>query len=232
MDISLNYHATGHGEALVLLHGNGEDYTYFSRQVEPFSTHYRVIAVDTRGHGRSPRGTAPFTLEQFAEDLKQLLDQLDIQRCHLLGFSDGGNIALLFALKYPHYVNRLIINGANLHPSGMKWQIHLPIVLQWAAFRLLCAVNPNNQKWVQRYELLVLMATQPHIDCAHLAEIAVPTLVVAGTNDMIRTAHTRAIAAAIPGSRVELLPGDHFVARRNWPEFNQLVQDFLADTKR
>ena len=117
MDITLNYAEAGAGFPLVLLHGNGENHTYFKRQMEPFSQQYRVIALDTRGHGKSPRGTAPFTLEQFAGDLKEFLDQRGITKCHLLGFSDGGNIALLFALRYPQYVEKLILNGANLTPE-------------------------------------------------------------------------------------------------------------------
>lgn len=74
MDIRLCCVEAGEGFPLVLLHGNGEDHTYFKRQMGPFSQHFRVIAVDTRGHGESPRGTAPFTLEQFAEDLKDPQD--------------------------------------------------------------------------------------------------------------------------------------------------------------
>ncbi len=66
----LYYKETGEGEPLVLLHGNGEDGSYFSSQISFFRKRYRVIAVDTRGHGRSPRGTAPFTMTQFAKDLK------------------------------------------------------------------------------------------------------------------------------------------------------------------
>ena len=83
MDITLNYVETGEGFPLVLLHGNGEDHTYFKRQMEPFSPKYRVIALDTRGHGESPRGSAPFTLDQFAEDLKEFLDQRGILPCCL-----------------------------------------------------------------------------------------------------------------------------------------------------
>ena len=118
MDIRLCCVEAGEGFPLVLLHGNGEDHTYFKRQMGPFSQHFRVIAVDTRGHGESPRGTAPFTLEQFAEDLKEFLDGRSITRCHLLGFSDGGNIALLFALKYPEYVEKLILD-----PKHIEFQI-------------------------------------------------------------------------------------------------------------
>ena len=224
MDIKLNYVEQGTGFPLVLLHGNGEDHTYFKRQMEPFAPKYRVIALETRGHGQSPRGTAPFTLEQFAEDLKGFLDGMGIERCHLLGFSDGGNIALLFALKYPEYIEKLIVNGANLNPEGLRGDIQLPIVQEWMGLRARAKVEPKVRP---QLELLELMVTQPHIDPASLSALTMPALVVAGKDDMIKEAHTRAIAAAIPGSRLAILPGDHFVARRNADAFNPLVLDFL-----
>ena len=225
MDITLNYVEAGEGFPLVLLHGNGEDHTYFKRQMGPFSDRYRVIALDTRGHGRSPRGTAPFTLDQFAEDLKEFLDRKGIEKCHLLGFSDGGNIALLFALKYPRYVEKLILNGANLSPSGVKLSTQLPIIAGWAVCRVFACFD---QKARRNWELLNLMVTQPHIRAQDLERLAMPVLVAAGEQEMIRESHTRAIAAAIPGSRLAILPGDHFVARRNWQAFNPLVLEFLA----
>ena len=111
---------SGSGQPMVLLHGNGEDSSYFVNQISFFESKYLVIAVDTRGHGSSPRGRGTFTLERFADDLKGFLDRRGLRRIILLGFSDGGNIALIFALKYPGYVDRLILNGANLNPFGMK----------------------------------------------------------------------------------------------------------------
>ena len=72
----------------------------------PFSKHFRVIALDTRGHGRTPRGDAPFTIRQFADDLLAFLDAQGIGKADILGFSDGGNIAMVFALKYPERVIR------------------------------------------------------------------------------------------------------------------------------
>lgn len=101
MDISLYYEKRGAGEPLVLLHGNGEDGSYFLHQMEAFSREFLVYALDTRGHGRSPRGSAPFTISQFAEDLLAFLDEQGLKRVNLLGFSDGGNIALTFALRHP-----------------------------------------------------------------------------------------------------------------------------------
>ena len=226
MDIALNYVEAGEGFPLVLLHGNGEDHTYFKHQMGPFSDRYRVIALDTRGHGRSPRGTAPFTLDQFAQDLKDFLDEKGIERCHLLGFSDGGNIALLFALRHPQSVEKLVVNGANLVPSGVKASTQWLITAGWVTCRALACFS---QKARRNWELLNLMVTQPNIDPRALKALSMP--VTAGEQDMIREDHTRAIAAAIPGSRLAILPGDHFVARQNWQAFNPLVLDFLAGGK-
>ncbi|MEY8402020.1 alpha/beta hydrolase [Oscillospiraceae bacterium 44-34] len=226
MDIQLHYTIAGQGFPLVMLHGNGEDHTYFKHQMAPFSERYQVIALETRGHGQSPRGTAPFTLEQFAEDLKAFLDSREIRRCHLLGFSDGANIALLFALKYPEYVEKLVLNGADLSPSGVKLSIQAPIILGWGLLQVIRRLDKRTQpKW----ELLDLMTTQPHIDPEALSVLPMPTLVVAGKRDMIRDKHTRLIAKSIPDSQLAILPGDHFVARQNWQAFNPVVLDFLSE---
>ncbi len=226
MDIQLHYTIAGQGFPLVMLHGNGEDHTYFKHQMAPFSERYQVIALETRGHGQSPRGTAPFTLEQFAEDLKAFLDSREIRRCHLLGFSDGANIALLFALKYPEYVEKLVLNGADLSPSGVKLSIQAPIILGWGLLQVIRRLDKRAQpKW----ELLDLMTTQPHIKPERLSALTMPVLVIAGDRDMIRERHTWLIARSIPNSRLSILPGDHFVARRNWQAFNPVVLDFLSE---
>ena len=128
MDIELFYTKAGSGPPLLLLHGNGEDGTYFVHQIEEFSRDFTVYAIDTRGHGKSPRGAAPFTISQFADDLLAFMDQQGLAQADILGFSDGGNIALTFALRHPDRVRRLILNGANLDPKGVKPLVQLPIV--------------------------------------------------------------------------------------------------------
>ena len=125
--MQLYYREAGSGEPLILLHGNGEDGSHFADVMKHFASRYRVIAVDTRGHGKSPRGEAPFTIRQFAEDLREFMDQQKIEKANLLGFSDGGNIALIFALQYPERVLRLILNGANLNAEGIKPSVQIPI---------------------------------------------------------------------------------------------------------
>ena len=138
MDVSLHYEERGIGMPLILLHGNGEDLTYFKHQIEHFSKSRRVIAVDTRGHGKSPRGTAPFTLAQFAEDLLRFLNERKLEKADILGFSDGGNIALLFALTHPERVGKLILNGANLSPKGVKAWVQIPVVIGYRIASFFC----------------------------------------------------------------------------------------------
>ena len=220
-----HYIERGQGQPLILLHGNGEDGSYFEHQLREFSRDHRVIAIDTRGHGKSPRGTAPFRIRQFAEDLHSFMQQQGIEKAHLLGFSDGGNIALTFALKYPAMVEKLILNGANLYPEGVKDGVQLPIELEYR-IALMCA--EHSAKAAAEAEMLGLMVNDPHIDPKELAALAVPTLVIAGDDDMIKDEHTRLIAASIPGAVLKIIHGDHFIANACPVPFNAAVREFLA----
>lgn len=225
MDIRPYAQERGTGFPLILLHGNGESGAYFAGQMGPFSERYRVIAVDTRGHGRSPRGEGPFTLDRFAGDLKAFLDERGIKKAHILGFSDGGNIALLFALRYPAMVERLVLNGANLCPAGVEPRVQIPVTLGYYALALPGLMDRGAAK---KRELLRLMVKEPHIDPKSLSQLTMPVLVVAGTHDMIRKAHTEAIAAGLPNPELCFLPGDHFVAAKHPELFNARVLAFLG----
>lgn len=224
MDISHFYTETGTGEPLILLHGNGEDNGYFVHQVEAFSDAFRVIALDTRGHGRTPRGEAPFTIRQFGEDLAGFLDRMFIEKAHILGFSDGANIAMCFASRYPHRVGKLILNGGNLNTKGVKRTVQLPIEIGYRAARLFAK---KSQEAKRSAELLGLMVGQPDLTDEELGRITAETLVIAGTRDIIKERHTRYIAEHIPHARLVFLPGDHFVANRDPAAFNHAVLEFL-----
>ena len=226
MDISLNYYETGRGEPLILLHGNGEDMTYFRNQVDCFAEHFRVISVDSRGHGRTPRGDAPFTIRQFAEDLHDFMNEQQIDRAHILGFSDGGNVAICFALKYPDRVNKLILNGANLYPAGVKAAFQIPTTLEYYCLKLFGAKTEEDY---ERRELLGLMVRDPYIKPRELRSLTMPTLVIAGERDLIRESHTKLIHRMIPNSRLAILPGDHGVAALNPNAFNAEVLEFLLN---
>ena len=228
MDIKHAYIEKGSGAPLILLHGNGESKEYFEYQIPYFAKDYRVIALDTRGHGGTPKGTKPFKLWQFAEDLKDFMEVKGIDKADILGFSDGGNIAVLFALKYPEKVDQLILNGANIFPEGLAEPGYSKIL---AAYERNKAALPEHPEKQDRFDMLALMVEEPKIDPKELAALTMPVLVIAGTEDMITEEHTRLIADSIPGAELVFLEGTHFVAHEKPAEFNEVVGTFLKKQK-
>ena len=214
----------GDGPPLLLLHGNGEDGSYFARQLDHFSAFRTVYALDTRGHGQSPRGDAPFTMAQFARDLLDFMDGQGIEKADVLGFSDGGNIALTFALAHQERVERLVLNGANLDPSGVKHSVHIPIVLGYKMASLFKAPKARANA-----EMLGLMVNDPRIDAKELSALAMPVLVVVGSKDMLKAAHSRLIADSLPNGRLVTMEGDHFIANKQPGPFNRAVLEFLKE---
>ena len=223
-DIQLHYIEQGQGAPLMLLHGNGENISYFEYQIPFFSKNYRVIAIDTRGHGQSPRGNKPFTIEQFAEDLHDFMDEKNIEKAILLGFSDGGNIALEFALKYPERINRMIVDGANLFPSGVRPLYQWPIEI---GYRIAKLFSKKSEEASRNAEMLGLMVNDPHIEPTELAKLTMPILVIAGTKDMIKESHTKLIYKSLPNAKLVFIEGDHFIAHRRPDDFNAAVEKFL-----
>ncbi len=223
-DINLYYTKTGNGKPLILLHGNNEDQEYFCNQIPVFAKHYQVLAIDTRGHGKSQRGNSQFTIRQFAEDLKCFMETHNIEKAHILGFSDGGNIALIFAMKYPEKVEKLVLCGANLNPKGVKYWTQKPTDISYAIFN---RFSGGNEYFKKRAEMLRLMVVDPNILVEDLGKIQSETLVIAGTRDMIKTKHTKAIADAIPNSKLAFVEGNHFMAKHNPISFNNKVLAFL-----
>ena len=223
-DIQLHFKEQGEGQTLILLHGNGENCDYFEHQIQYFSNQYHLFAIDTRGHGQSPRVDQPFTIKQFAEDLHDFMDEKGIEKAILLGFSDGGNIALTFGLKYPERIDKLILNGANLFPSGVKPLYQWPIEI---GYRIAKLFSKKSEQAKHNAELLGLMVKEPHIDPTDLARLTMPVLVIAGTKDMIKEFHTKLIYKSLPNAQLNIIEGDHFVANKNADAFNKVVDAFL-----
>ena len=228
MDITLYYQEKGNKEPFILLHGNGQNGSYVKNQIDYFSNRYRVIALDTRGHGRSPRGTKPFTIEQFSCDLCDFMEELEISEAVILGFSDGANIAMKFAMKYPNKVKALILNGGNLNPSGVKITTQLPIEIGYKIAGRFASKSPEAKK---NAEMLGLMVNDPNIERNELSKITAPALVICGRNDIIRESHTKEIAKNIPNAKLSIIRGNHFIANKRYIIFNKEVEDFLQNVR-
>lgn len=117
-NINFFYTCTGSGEPLIMLHGNGEDHTIFDEAAEVLSKHFTVYAIDTRDHGQSDK-VAELHYDDMAEDIRMFIEKLNLKKPIIYGFSDGGIVALLVAIKYPELLSRVIGSGVNVNPDGL-----------------------------------------------------------------------------------------------------------------
>jgi pimeloyl-ACP methyl ester carboxylesterase len=118
--IATNYELSGEGTSLVLIHGFTDNLTMWFNQVPEFSRHFEVLTYDLRGHGETEIPEGSFSMEIFAEDLRALLEAVEIDRACLLGYSMGGRIGLQFALRHPEMTIGLIFANSGVVGSDVK----------------------------------------------------------------------------------------------------------------
>ena len=190
--LKLFYHKEGSGRPVILLHGNGEDHTIFDVAIKDLARSYTVYALDSRAHGKSDP-VPTLTYREMAGDVAAFIRQQGLEKPALVGFSDGGVVALLVALRWPDLPGRLVVAGANMTPTGIKqpWR---------TLMRVQNRISPDPK--------LELMLTQPHLAGWQLTGITAPTLVLAGEKDLIDENQTRRIARSIPGAKLLILPGE------------------------
>ena len=190
--VELFYEVVGSGDPLVMVHGNGEDHTIFDKAVELLSPHFTCYLLDSRGHGQSQQVTE-YHYDDMAEDVYQFIRVLGLERVTYYGFSDGGIIGLLLASRHPGLLDKMIVSGANTRPDAVhKWLR--------AVFGIVNRIHKNS--------LFTLMLTEPHISSEQLQAITTPTLVLAGSKDLVVEADTRFIAEHIPNATLKILEGE------------------------
>ena len=231
MDIELFY--TDNGEEngkcpLILLHGNGGNSSSFFYVVCHFMKKRRVITLDTRGHGRSPKGTAPFTLKQFSRDLLDFMDANGIEKADLIGFSDGGNIAMLFAIDHPERVNSMVLNGANMFPEGLCDRDKRWIFGEYKKAKRALRRNPQSAKAKETLDLMSLMVNEPHITPDQLSHVDVPTLVLVGSRDAIKPEHSELIRDSIKGATLTVINGSHSIVKTNSADYIEALESFYS----
>ncbi len=227
--IKLYYETYGTGQPILQIHGNDLSISSMGYQIAFFSTRYKVIAADSRGHGKSEIGTGRLTYEQMAEDLNALLEKLKTKPVYVLGWSDGGIIGLLLAIRHPDKVDKLAIMGANLNPEGaynwaLKW-----VIQQDKHAAAMIARGDTSQPWSVMRQHLDLLGRQPHIPVTDLAKVQAPTLVMAGDKDVIRDDHTLQIFHGIPQAHLAIFPGaTHMIPWQNHELFDHTVERFFS----
>lgn len=229
------WHAVfGDGEPVVFLHGGLANSDYWGLQVPVVAQRYQVIVMDSRGHGRSTRDDRPFGYDLMADDVVGLLDILHIKRAAVVGWSDGGILALDLAMRYPDRVSKMFAFAANTDPSGVVDGVEKNPT--FAAFidrasqeyERLSATPKGYAAFVDA--ISKMWATQPNWTARQVGAIRTPTLVVDGDHDeAIKRPHTEQIAAAIPGAGLLILPNtSHFSFLQDPDQFTWHVLHFMA----
>jgi pimeloyl-ACP methyl ester carboxylesterase len=225
--IRLYYESYGQGEPLLLFHGNGGSIANMSNQIPWFSTHYRVIAIDTRAHGKSHDPGDSLSFEMIVDDFNALCDSLHLDSCYVIGWSDGGIDAILFAIRHPDKVRKMAFTGANLWPDTTGLTPFVYHLMEEGHNDFLKKPKTPENKNAQK--ILDLDLYQPHITLDQLHQIHCPTLVIGGDHDVIPVQHTVLIAANIPRSYLWIVPNSgHSVPIFKKDAFNSQIDDFFT----
>lgn len=221
-DADIYYEVYGKGEPLFLLHGNGGSIDAFTKEIPELSKHFKIIAMDTRAQGKSTdTSTEPLTYIKFADDVKALADELKLKKINILGWSDGGNTAIEFAIKYPKNTNKIITSGANVFPNGVGES-------EVENMKKDAAKMKAENKSEREIRLLQLMIDEPKITTEQLNHIKAKVFVLAGENDLILRSHTEYIAKEIPNSKLKIYKGaSHGVPIERAEELNKDVIEFI-----
>ncbi|TZF99998.1 alpha/beta fold hydrolase (plasmid) [Chryseobacterium panacisoli] len=224
-DTDLYYEIYGEGEPLILLHGNSGSIKDFYQQIPVLSKQYKVIAIDTRGQGKSiDSSKKDFTYKMFADDVKALTDQLKLNKVSIAGWSDGGNTGLEFALKYPERLNKLITIGANAFPDGVDDRL-----TDHFENKMLVMKELKDPKKFNEQRLLKIMLTQPRIARKDLNKIGSRVLVIAGDRDVIKPEHTELIAKEIPNAELRIYSNaTHMIPFENADQLTTDILNFLG----
>ncbi|MDD2738459.1 MAG: alpha/beta hydrolase [Methylomonas lenta] len=230
---NIKYVAYGSGEPVLLLHGGlSNKLSWFSQLPWLVEKGRRVILIDTRGHGESTTGHAALNYQTFADDTLKVLDKLKIQLTDIIGWSDGGIIALILGLEAPHRVHKIVAISANFHPSGLitagDAEQHPNAKLKLLAWLRAWWSGAGDRHESLEAQIKHLWRVAPQLDHADLQAIAAPTLVIAGENDIIDLPHSGELAQSLKQGQLEIVLGaGHASPVTHAEQINRLIASFL-----
>jgi pimeloyl-ACP methyl ester carboxylesterase len=221
--VKIYYEVYGSGPPVLLLHGNGGSISGRACQIEYLAPTHRLIAVDSRGHGKSDDGPGALTFEQQADDFIAVLDAEHIERADVLGHSDGGILALELGIRHPDRIGKIIASSPNLTPDAVNnFDSELKSLEQATQ---MVAAHDTTRDWVRRKRQLELDINEPHISFDAVHTIPSPVLLVGADGDVIPLEHLVQIFHALQHGQLFIRPG---ALHGNLDEvFNAVVARFL-----
>jgi 3-oxoadipate enol-lactonase len=253
-DIEINYQEEGSGFPLILIHGLNGDLTGWALVMPAFAGHYRTIALDVRGHGRSGKPDQPYSIRQFSEDLREFLHQLRVPKAHILGLSMGGAIAQQFALDHPEKIRSLLLVSTfsyvdeqarqafsrlsqSLSAGGYPAFFDEVVKLAFTPEYIRANPGPISELKEKRIKINSPAAIGRATDAClafnlkeEISEIALPTLIVSGREDIFTPIHlAEQIHRSIRGSEWKIIEGvGHNLYIEKAPQLTQLALEFLS----
>jgi pimeloyl-ACP methyl ester carboxylesterase len=234
--IRIWYEEFGKGEPVILLHGGLANVNYWGKQVPALAKRYRVIVMDSRGHGRSTRDARPYGYDLMASDVLALMDYLKIDKAAIVGWSDGAILGLDIALRHPERITKLFAFAANSDPSGVKDVSKSPVFTAYIAraekeYEKLSPTPHEYQAFLAQIEKM--WASEPHWTADDLKTIKVPTWIVDADHDeAIERANTLFMFDNIPDAGLLILPQvSHFAFLQDPAQFNDALLHFMGHVK-
>ena len=234
--IRIWYATFGRGEPVLLLHGGLANSSYWGNQVPALARHYRVIVMDSRGHGGSTRDERPYGYDLMASDVMGLMDFLKLSKAAIVGWSDAAILGLDIAIHHPERLTRLFAFAANSDPSGVADIAQSPVfnVYIARAEKEYQALSPTPDQYKSFFDQISKMwETEPHFTAEQLRGITVPTcLVDADHDEAIKRENTEFMANEIPNTGLLLQPQvSHFSFLQDPQQFTSDVLHFLEHVK-
>ena len=187
--LKIYYETKGEGQPLMMVHGNSEDHTIFDVASDVLKDYYKVYLIDSRDHGQSDK-VKGLHYDDMADDMVKFMEELNLKDVVYYGFSDGGIIGLLTALKTDR-ISRMVLSGTNLTVNGVVLSLKLLV-------RFLYFFTKDQKMW--------MILNEPDIKPEKLKDITIPVTVVAGEKDMVKYEETKLIADSLPNSKLRIIP--------------------------
>lgn len=239
-DVHTYYEVIGTGEPVVLLHGGLSTLDHLANVAAALAKSYQVFQPERRGHGRTPDVDGPITYENMAADTAAFMDALDIGPARVIGFSDGGNVALQLTLDRPDLVARLVVMGAPAGREGFTPE-QIELFDRWYGQPYPTVMEQFRQQYgtvspdgIDHFQVVFdkvgeMWQTARSIGFDELATIGAPTLVLLADDDCVTVEHAAAMARALPDAQLAVVPGTSHALPFEKPELvGRLILDFLA----
>lgn len=211
---NLYFEKAGSGKPLILLHGNKGNCRIFDGVVPFLKNDFTLYLVDSRGHGKSDK-VKEFHYSDMADDILNLIEEENLENPYFYGFSDGGIIGLICAVKKKNAFSKLAVSGANITVKGLKTQV------LWGMKISALLTRDGRTK---------MMIKEPCITPEELRSIKCETLVTAGQFDIVREEETRLIADSIENSKLMIFKGKNHGNYVSQSEFiAKILKEFFTE---